>query len=136
MAKTTDQPVADTAMMQEQPADVQALMKQIEAMQAELRAQLAQTKAPKKHVAPKVSDAWEQMRTITLVRAPMHEQNFVLVGVNGKRYQVPRGKQVEVPLPLYERLVIMQEQEERAYQLRRRVEEDVREMSNQLMRVK
>ena len=131
MAKnTTDQPVATEATM-----TPEALMAQLQAMQAELRAQLAQTKAPRQHVAPKVSDAWEQKRSIMLARAPMHEQNFVLVGVNGKRYQVPRGKMVEVPLPLYERLVIMQEQEERAYQLRRRVEDETEAAANRLKRV-
>lgn len=130
MAKNTDQPVATEATM-----TTDALVAQLQAMQAELRAQLEQTKATKKHVAPKVSDAWEQKRTITLPRAPMHEQNFVLVGVNGKRYQVPRGKQVEVPLPLYERLVFMMEQEDRAYQLRRRVEDETEAATNGLKRV-
>lgn len=130
MAKTNDQAVATEATM-----TPEALMAELKAMKAELQAQLAQAKEPKKHVAPKVSDAWEQKRTFTLARAPMHEQNFVLVGVNGKRYQVPRGKQVEVPLPIYERLVIMQEQEERAYQLRRRVEDETEAATNGLKRV-
>lgn len=81
-----------------------------------LKAQPAKSKSK-----PTISGAWEEKRTIFLPRGAAKEQNYVLVGVNGRRYQVPRGKQVEVPLPLYERLVIMQEAEDRAYELRQKV---------------
>lgn len=59
-----------------------------------------------------VSDPWKEMRTIFLPRAMAGQQKHVVVGVNGRRYQVPRGKSVEVPLPLFERLQLMLDAEE------------------------
>lgn len=67
---------------------------------------------------------WSETRTIFLPRGTAREQNFILVGVNGKRYQVPRGKSIEVPLPIYERLMIMQEAQEKAYELRKAVQDE------------
>lgn len=70
------------------------------------------------------TDPWQETRTIFLPRGSTREQNFILVGVNGKRYQVPRGKSIEVPLPIYERLMIMQEAEAKAYDLRKAVQDE------------
>ena len=41
-------------------------------------------------------------RTVTLPRASGTEQQFAFVCVNGRPYQVPRGKPVEVPEEVYE----------------------------------
>ncbi len=59
-------------------------------------------------------DPWKVMKSIFLPRGFAGQQKFVMVAVNGRRYQVPRGKTVEVPLPLWERLMIMLEQENKA----------------------
>ena len=45
---------------------------------------------------------------VYLDRATGGEENYVRVGVNGKMYQVPCGKEVEVPLPVYE--ILMRQQ--------------------------
>lgn len=48
------------------------------------------------------------MKKIRLPRKGANDKNFELVGVNGKMYQVPCGKEVEVPLPVYEILLRQQ----------------------------
>ena len=50
---------------------------------------------------------WEDMRTITLPRPARNEAKSVFVSVNGRNYNVPKGKAVEVPYPIYERLDLM-----------------------------
>lgn len=47
-------------------------------------------------------------KKIRLPRKGANDANFELVGVNGKMYQVPCGKEVEVPLPVYE--ILMRQQ--------------------------
>lgn len=66
-------------------------------------------------------DPWQVKHTIFLPRAMGGEQKHVVVGVNGRQYRVPRGKSVEVPEPLYERLMIMQKNEEAAQRYRESV---------------
>ena len=44
-------------------------------------------------------DPWKDMREIMLPRAGNNEQQFQYVGVNGRTFQVPRGKRTEVPRP-------------------------------------
>lgn len=66
------------------------------------------TKEKTEAVVTEAYDPWKDMRTIKLPRAPKGEANFVYVAVNGVRKQVPRGKTVALPLPLYE--VLMQSQ--------------------------
>lgn len=44
-------------------------------------------------------------KKIRLPRKPAGEDNFEVVGLNGKMWQVPCGKEVEVPLPVYELLM-------------------------------
>ena len=44
----------------------------------------------------------EEMVEVRLPKAPKTEQNFQFVGVNGKTFQVPRGKTVNVPKPVAE----------------------------------
>ena len=49
-----------------------------------------------------MENAFASMKTITLPRACGTEQQSVFVCVNGRTFQVPRGKAVEVPEPVYE----------------------------------
>ena len=48
------------------------------------------------------------MKKIRLPRKGVKEDNFELVGLNGKMYQVPCGKEVEVIEPVYELLIRQQ----------------------------
>ena len=57
------------------------------------------------------------METITLPRAGGTEQQSVFVCVNGRTFQVPRGKAVEVPEPVYEVLENARRQLEAARKL-------------------
>lgn len=54
-------------------------------------------------------DPWKDMRTIKLPRAPKGEQKFIYVCVNGVAKQVPCGKTVVLPFPLYDVLIKRQE---------------------------
>ena len=47
-----------------------------------------------------MENAFAGMKTITLPRAGGTEQQSVFVCVNGRTFQVPRGKAVEVPAAL------------------------------------
>lgn len=49
-------------------------------------------------------EAFEQKKSILLPRAGGTQQQAQFVCVNGRTYQVPRGRAVEVPLPVYEAL--------------------------------
>ena len=57
---------------------------------------------------------WGEMRTIQLPKASKSEQNFQFVAVNGRTFQVPKGKPVEVPRPVYEVLMNSLYAEEKA----------------------
>ncbi len=46
----------------------------------------------------------QNTRTVTLPRASGTEQQFSFVCVNGRAYQVPRGKPVDVPEEVFEAL--------------------------------
>jgi len=70
----------------------------------------------------KTGSAWDVWQDITLPRAHSGEEKFVAVWVNGRGYQVPKGKTVSVPLPIYERLKIMQQMEEMAEEYREEIE--------------
>ena len=67
-------------------------------------------------------DPWKDMREITLPRAGNNEQQFQLVGVNGRTFQVPRGKRTQVPLPVYECLMEAQAAQQEAFEANRRSE--------------
>ena len=67
----------------------------------------------KTSMKPKQNDPWQVMQKVRLPRKPHGEEGFEFVGVNGKQYQVPCGKEVEVPLPIYKRLQIMLEAREK-----------------------
>lgn len=55
--------------------------------------------------ATKKIDYWKQMCPVFLPKATGGEQNFVRVVVNGRPFQIPRGRQQMVPRPVYEILL-------------------------------
>ena len=59
---------------------------------------------------PKVTKKPE-MKQIRLPRKGANDDNYELVGLNGKMWQIPCGKPVELPLPVYE--LVMRQQEAR-----------------------
>ena len=61
-----------------------------------------------------VQDVWKQTKEVMLPRAQENEQKFEFVCVNGRTFQVPKGKRVEVPLPVAEVLENAQMQTEQA----------------------
>ena len=69
-------------------------------------------------IEPVISKAWEEKREIFLPYATKGEEQFIFVAVNGRKYQVPRGRSVSLPLPLFERIKIMQEAESRTVEYR------------------
>ena len=64
-----------------------------------------------------MENAFTVMKTITLPRAGGTEQQSEFVCVNGRTFQVPRGKAVEVPAPVYEVLENARRQLEAARKL-------------------
>ena len=76
-----------------------------------------------KNIEAKDIEAKAETKTVFLPRASETEQQFEFVCINGKAYQVPRGKPVEVPLAVAEVLehVQMQETElfERIHQMQK-----------------
>lgn len=61
-----------------------------------------------------VQDVWKQTKEVLLPRAQENEQKFEFVCVNGRTFQVPKGKRVEVPLPVAEVIENAQMQMEQA----------------------
>ena len=68
-----------------------------------------------------MGNAFAVMKTITLPRAGGTEQQSVFVCVNGRTFQVPRGKAVEVPEPVYEVL----ENARRQLEAARKIEDEL-----------
>ena len=139
----------DEEQMTEQQSEPQTLMEQLMQMQKELAEKMAALEAREAAVsekeqkvsgenvkAPVTSNAWKETRTTFLPRALAGEENFVLVGVNGQQWKVPRGVPVEVPVPLHERLEIMLDQEEKAYKYRMELQEKAEETQRAIMRVR
>lgn len=146
---------ADEEQVTEQQTEPQTLMEQLMQMQKELAEKMTALEAREAAVsekeqmvsgesvmaamtvkAPVTSNAWKEKRTIFLPRAHAGEENFVLVGVNGQQWKVPRGVPVEVPVPLHERLEIMLDQEEKAYKYRMELQEKAEETQRAIMRVR
>ena len=69
-----------------------------------------------------MENAFAGMKTITLPRAGGTEQQSVFVCVNGRTFQVPRGKRTQVPLPVYECLMEAQAAQQEAFEANRRSE--------------
>ena len=68
-----------------------------------------------------MENAFAVMKTITLPRADGTEQQSEFVCVNGRTFQVPRGKAVEVPAPVYEVL----ENARRQLEAARKIEDEL-----------
>ena len=68
-----------------------------------------------------MENAFAVMKTITLPRAGGTEQQSEFVCVNGRTFQVPRGKVVEVPAPVYEVL----ENARRQLEAARKIEDEL-----------
>lgn len=62
------------------------------------------------------TDVWAQTREIFLERGQMTEEQSQFVCVNGRTFQVPKGKPVQVPLPVYEVLENSRRMREEAFQ--------------------
>ena len=50
---------------------------------------------------------WLEQAEVSLPRAEKGEEAYVYVSVNERTFQVPKGRKVNVPLPIKERLDIM-----------------------------
>ena len=57
---------------------------------------------------PKMTKPKPDMVQVRLPRKGANDDNFELVGLNGKMWQIPCGKPVEVPKPIYELLMRQQ----------------------------
>lgn len=56
----------------------------------------------KESVKPDPVSPWDVMVEVKLPKASKTEQNFQFVAVNGRTFQVPKGKRVKVPKPIAE----------------------------------
>lgn len=87
-------------------------------------AEVKESKA--KNIEAKDIEAKAETKTVFLPRASETEQQFEFVCVNGKAYQVPRGKPVEVPTAVAEVLEHAQMQEtdlfERIHQMQQEIQ--------------
>lgn len=63
-----------------------------------------------------VKTDWDVNKEVFLPRGQANEEQSQFVCVNGRTYQVPKGKPVEVPLPVYEALMNARRAEEEAFQ--------------------
>lgn len=68
----------------------------------------------KAETAIAAKNAWNEKKEIFLPRAVRGEESYVMVRVNDRTFQVPKGKPVDVPLPVYDRLKIMLDAQEKA----------------------
>jgi len=57
---------------------------------------------------------WQEQAEVYLPRAQKGEEAYVYVSVNERTFQVPKGRKVEVPLPVKERLDIMLDAQKKA----------------------
>lgn len=87
---------------------------------------MAEVKEPKTAKAAETAQQAET-KSIFLPRASETEQQFEFVCVNGKAYQVPRGKPVEVPLAVAEVLEHAQMQEAELFQRISTMEQQARQ---------
>lgn len=131
---TTEQEVrSENAGMEEMMRKLEAMQDDIARRMLELQSKEEALKAkaipaePAKKMAPAVppyDPTWDEKVEIELDLAPAGDEQYLQVGVNGRRYQVPRGKPVLVPRPLYERIRIMQKTERAAAMYRRNLSKE------------
>lgn len=70
---------------------------------------MSETVKPTKATKETPSSAWSVKKKIRLPRKGANTDNSEFVGVNGKNFKVPCGKETEVPLPVYEVLIRQQQ---------------------------
>ncbi len=101
----------ETDIKQQQEMTEEAITALVEQrVQEELAKRQAKTEAKAAKAAQEnAADPWQEKREVFLPYATKGEEQFVYVSINGRKWQVPRGKSVSVPLPLYERIQIMLE---------------------------
>ena len=75
---------------------------------------MAETVKKAAEEAVKVSP-WDVKKTIFLPRGQESEEQSRFVCVNGRTFMVPKGKDVQVPLPVYEVLMNARIAEEEAF---------------------
>ena len=51
---------------------------------------------------PAKVSVWDEKETVVIPLGGSDEENFIIVSVNGKRFQIQRGIPVEVPKPVAE----------------------------------
>ena len=51
---------------------------------------------------PAKVSVWDEKETVVIPLGSSDEENFIIVSVNGKRFQIQRGIPVEVPKPVAE----------------------------------
>lgn len=66
-------------------------------------------------------DPWAVMMTVRVPRDPASNEKTLYVGINGRDFLIPRGKSVEVPLPVYNAILMMEAAEE----AKRRLTDDI-----------
>lgn len=99
---------AAIARLMEMQAALEARFKELEEREAALKAKEDEEYGTGPRETDVVlSKAWEEEREVFLPYATQGEEQWVMVAVNGRKYQVPRGMPLKVPLPLYERIMIM-----------------------------
>lgn len=116
------------------------LMAQLKAMQEELAAKMAALEEREANLKAREEemyaddgdgtgykdnhDAWSKMKTLFVPPGANGEQKYYYVCVNGKGWKIPRGRMVEMPEPIYERMVIMLERDAAARMYRESVPEN------------
>lgn len=60
-------------------------------------------------------DPWEDMREVELPPVPRGADQYLVVGINGRFTRVKRGAKVTVPYPIYERINIIRDAEQKEY---------------------
>lgn len=52
-------------------------------------------------------DPWKIMKSVRIPRGGKNEEKTFFISVNDHTFLIPKGQDVEVPLPIYERIEIM-----------------------------
>lgn len=73
----------------------------------------------------KVADPWLTKKKIRIRKEGTSKS--VLAGVNGRMYQIPVNKEVEVPLPIYERLVMREDMLDTLEEIREGIAKEAKE---------
>ena len=61
---------------------------------------MAKTEKTEAPVTEKTQDPWKTMKKVFLERGNKNEPKSLFVSVDGRDFMVPKGQEVEVPLPI------------------------------------